>query len=280
MTTSMVGSGPWPITRVLIHTLWKRLFENDPSNQLYLPRIIKDGRADWGLPPYDPATPSGTSAPIVITGVPLDVADSACAEDMLPTPIASSAPTLQLKNILLQNLSVVSPSSLTFSDNDPQFTAAISVGTAEQPFTMTTNVPTIPNYLFGVGCCQPPSDTVRTCTDNRWTADASGQFVATAHGALITLVIQLNTDSTPITITVVSVTVAADPANVNVDFDVAGLPEWAQQLAQMAVQEGVGSGAITDGLSSFLNQPDVIENIEILVNQGLAHLFGEEHAGG
>lgn len=271
------GGPPGPITKVILTTLWNRLFDADPSNPIYLPRIIRDGYPKWGLPSYDPARPGGTSAPIVIPGVPDDVTDSACARsDMRFPPIGASDPALQLLNIVFTNLSVMHKISLTFSDTDPVFTALVGVGTTDEPFTLAANDRDQPNYLFQIGCCEPTSLESRHCGDKRWTADASGQFVAKGHDATISLTVQLNTSGTdPLTIKVIGIEVGADPKAVTIDFDVHGQPQWVQDLAQIALNEGVGNGALIQGLQSFLNQPAVIEDIEKLVNEALKNILGD-----
>ncbi|MEU9623610.1 hypothetical protein [Streptomyces sp. NPDC048155] len=62
---------------------------------------------------------------------------------------------------------------------------------------------------------------------------------------------------------------------VTVDFDVGGEPQWVQDLAQIAVNEGVGSGGLVNGMRTFLNQPDVIENIETFANEALKNILAE-----
>ncbi|MFJ1846667.1 hypothetical protein [Streptomyces sp. NPDC088146] len=151
---------------------------------MYLPRIIRDGYPEWGLPSYDPAVPGGTSAPIDIPNVPDGVGDSACARYDLPyPPVCSTVPALQLTNILFTNLSVMQAVSLSFSATEPVFTAVVSVGTTDQPFTLDTNDLSKPNYLFQIGCCEPVSLDSRDCSEEHWTAKASGRFVARAHTA-------------------------------------------------------------------------------------------------
>lgn len=269
-----VPAGPGPLTRALIMLLWKRLFDASSENPIYLPRIIRDGYLKWGLPSYDPARPDGTSAPVEIPNVPNAIGDSACArDDMKFPPICSAKPTLRLLNILFTNLSVVQPVSLSFSDTEPVFTAVIGVGTAAQPFTLATNDTAKPNFLFEIGCCEPVSPGSRDCADKHWTADASGTFVAKAHDATITLTIQLNTsEGGPLTITVRGIGVKADPNAIAIDFNVDGQPTWVQQLAQMAVNQGTASGAMVQGMQTFLNQRDVLENVEKLVNEALKNL--------
>src|SRR5437764_4331589 len=70
-----------PITQQIFRGVWARLFKDEPSNPIYLPRVIKDGYPKWGLPSYDPARPGGVSDPFAIPGVPQEVADSACTAD-------------------------------------------------------------------------------------------------------------------------------------------------------------------------------------------------------
>jgi hypothetical protein len=267
---SATGSPLGPILRAVITSIWKRLFDNEASNQLYLPRIIKNGYPPWDLPSYDPAKVEGTSQPIQISGVPQDVADQACTSDFPISPVATSPPSLQLTNVLLTHLSEMNPVTLTFSSNEPVFAATVSVGTTDSPFILACDHEDRPNYFFQVACCEPLSPDSRECGPTKWTADANGQFVAKAHDATLALTIQLNVPLTGhLTISILSIAVQVDPKNVDVDFDVAGLPEWAQQMAQIAVQEGIGSGAITNGLQSFLNQPNVIQDIQKLINKQL-----------
>ncbi|GGQ15208.1 hypothetical protein [Streptomyces roseolilacinus] len=116
---------------MIIPTLGKRTFDPDPENPLHLPRTIRDGHPEWGLPSYDPATPGGTSPPAGIPGVPAGVGDSACARhDLEYPPVCSSPPAPQPANILFTRLGVLRPVSLGFSDSDPVFTAVVGVGTA------------------------------------------------------------------------------------------------------------------------------------------------------
>lgn len=277
-TPAMTTSGPpGPITRVIIGRLWDRLFDDEPTNPIYLPRVIRDGYPKWGLPSYDPARPEGTSAPIEIPGVPDDVSDSACARtDMRYPPVSSGAPKLQLLNILFTNLSVMHRVSLTFSDSDPVFTAEVGVGTTDDPFTLAPDDASEPNYLFQIGCCEPESLTSRKCSDRHWTADAAGTFVAKGHDATVALTVELHTSGTqPLSISVLGIEIDADPKAVTVDFDVRGQPQWVQDLAQIALNEGVGNGALVQGLQSFLNQPNVIADIEKLANEALKNILGE-----
>lgn len=277
-TPAMTTSGPpGPITRVIIGRLWDRLFDDEPTNPIYLPRVIRDGYPKWGLPSYDPARPGGTSAPIEIPGVPDDVSDSACARtDMRYPPVSSGAPKLQLLNILFTNLSVMHRVSLTFSDSDPVFTAEVGVGTTDDPFTLAPDDASEPNYLFQIGCCEPESLTSRKCSDRHWTADAAGTFVAKGHDATVALTVELHTSGTqPLSISVLGIEIDADPKAVTVDFDVRGQPQWVQDLAQIALNEGVGNGALVQGLQSFLNQPNVIADIEKLANEALKNILGE-----
>lgn len=272
--------GPGPITRVIIQTLWKRLFDASADNPIFLPRVIKNGYPSWDLPSYDPATPEGTSDPIPIGGVPADVADSACLNPDMPiVPIATTVPKLQLQNVMFTNLSVMSPRSLTFSDSEPLFTAVVGVGAADQPFTLKTNKEGTPNFLFQIGCCEPESATSRKCGDrySPWTADASGGFVAKAHDGEVSVTIRLNTaGGGPLTVKIEGVGVSVpDPKNVTVDFEISSAEKWVQQMAEIAVNQGVGMGAIVQGLQSFLNSPDVIANIETLVNNALKNILQE-----
>jgi hypothetical protein len=270
---------PGPITKVIISMLWKRLFDAAASNPIYLPRVIRDGYPKWGLPSYDPARPGGTSPPVEISGVPQEVADSACARtDVEYPPIATTKPALALQNVLMTNLSELRQISLGFSDTAPYFIAAVGVGSVERPFTLSANEATVPNFLFQVGCCEPDGPDSRTCSARRWNADAEGQFVVKTTGGQITLTVQLNTQrSQPLSITVISIGVKADPSTVSVEFDIAEKPKWVQEVAEIAVNEGVGSGALVSGLQTFLNSPNVIGDIEKLVNEALKE-FGERDA--
>ncbi|MEU9059810.1 hypothetical protein AB0D13_13340 [Streptomyces sp. NPDC048430] len=274
---SATDSGPpGPITRAIIAALWARTFDSDPANSMYLPRIIRDGYPEWGLPSYDPAAPGGTSAPIDIPNVPDGVGDSACARYDLPyAPICTTAPALQLTNISFANLSVMTPVSLRFSDTDPVFTTVVSVGTVAQPFTLDTDDPSKPNYLFQIGCCEPVTPDSRDCGERRWITDASGRFVAKAHDAILTLIIRLNTSEPgPMTINVLGVGLTVDPKAVTIKFDVTG-EEWVQRLARIVVNEGVGNEGLVNGMRTFLNQPDVIENIETFANEALKYILAE-----
>lgn len=276
-----LGGGPGPITKVIIRTLWTRLFDDQPSNPIYLPRIIRDGYPEWGLPSYDPARPGGTSAPIVINGVPDDVADTACIRDDVEfPPIAVAAPTLQLLNEVFTNLSVMRPVSLTFSDSAPQFTVVVAVGTEGAPFTLAAADPEQPNFLFNVPCCEPVDASSRKCGPRaRWSANASGQFVARAHEGVLTATIGLHTATgKPLSVSVEGVTVDVPQKNATVDTDVKGLPQWAQDMVQIAVNEGIASGAIVRGLETFLNQPNVVADLEKLINDALAKLMAEQDA--
>ena len=263
-----------PIWRAIINALWARLFNPEASNQLYLPRILREGYKPWGLPPYDPATPSGTSQAIPLPGIPQDVADSACSDPDVPVaPIASSTPQLQLTNVLLSNLSQMEPVSLAFSTTAPQFTGTVTIGTAAKPLTLSPANPANSNYFFDVACCVPESEGSRTCTAPHPPAKADGQFTGTGTDAQAAIAIQLNAEGTgPVTVNILNVAITAEPRKVNVDFDVKGLASWAQDMARIAVQEGVGSGAIVQSLQDFLNQPDVKEHLETLVNNALNEL--------
>ena len=268
--------GPGPITKVIIQTLWKRLFDAASDNALYLPRIIRDGYPKWNLPSYDPARPGGTSQPFAIPGVPTEVSDSACMRPEFPIPpVATSAPQLQLQNVLFEHLGVMTPNALTFSDTDPIFTAVVNVGSSEKPFTLTVNVDGTPNFLFHIACCEPVAPNKRDCGEHRWTADASGGFLAKAHDALVSATIRLVTEGTgPLSVKIEGIGVSVpDLHNITVDFFVAGQPQWVQDLAQIAVNEGVGSGALVTGLQTFLNSADVIGNIETLVNNALKNIL-------
>lgn len=270
----MGTSGPLgPILRAILNSVWKRLFDPDPSNPIYLPRVVKDGYAPWSLPSYDPAYPSGVSERFAIPGVPQEVSDSACTSDVPISPIATAAPTLQLLNVMFTNLSVMSPNALTYSATDPQFTAVVNVGTSQAPFTLRSASSTDPNFFFQVPCCEPVAVGSRDCGAQHWNADASGNFVGTGYDATVALVVQLNVPvSGPLTVNVLSVTVNAEPAKVKIDFNLIGQPKWVQQMAEIAVHQGVGNAVLVQGLNSFLKQPDVLENVERLVNNALKNL--------
>ncbi|MFJ7257922.1 hypothetical protein ACIQWV_36585 [Streptomyces sp. NPDC098085] len=77
------------------------------------------------------------------------------------------------------------------------------------------------------------------------------------------------------TINVLGVGLTVDPKAVTVDFDVGDEPRWVRQLAQIAVNEGVGNGGLVNGMRTFLNQPDVIENIETFANEALKNILAE-----
>ena len=270
---------PGPITKTIVRTLWKRLF--DPSASIYLPRIITDGYPEWGLPSYDPARPGGTSPPFAIDGVPQDVADSACLRPDVPyLPVATARPTLSLANIEFRNLSVMTPASLTFSDSEPTLTAVVSVGSPDQRFTLGPNDKARPNYFFGVPCCEPVDDKTRECSEEHWNADVSGQFTGTTYEAVVALTLRLNVaKDKPLTVSILSLGVDAPPERIDVDFDVQGLPEWAQLMAQIAVNEGVASGALLRAFETFLNSPDVKQNVETLVNNALKRLPDDDGDG-
>lgn len=272
---AMLGDPLGPITRTILRALWDRLFRDEPGNPIYLPRVILDGYEPWGLPSYDPARPDGVSDRIPVDGVPQDVRDSACKGDFPVRPIATGNPTLQLLNVQFENLHVMRPVSLTFAESEPEFRAIVLVGekTREKQFRLSQGDKDRPNFRFQIGCCEPRQSGSRDCGDQSWEADAEGGFVATAYDAQITLNVRVNAErGRPLTISVISLLVAADPATIRVPLDIPSLPLWAQQSAQIAINRGVASGSIVGALQTFLNQPDVKENIERLVNKALANL--------
>ena len=259
-----------PITRAVFRSVWVRLFKDEPSNTLYLPRIIKDGYPPLGLPSYDPANPGGVSDPIPVPGVPQEVTDAACTADVPVSPIATADPTLSLLNIRFTNLSAMAPVDLAFSDTEPDLTATVRVGTEERLFTLATADPGQPNFLFNVPCCEPVDPDSRKCSEHRWTADAEGHFVATAFDATVAATIHVHlVTGEPPKVTIVSIGVDADARKIVVDFDVSGLPEWAQSMAQIAINEGVGDGSLVQSLEIFLNSADVKQHLETLINDAL-----------
>jgi hypothetical protein len=267
------GEGPpGPITKAIVRTLWKTLF--DPGAQIYLPRVIRDGYAPWGLPSYDPARPGGTSPPAPVLGVPNELADSACMRHDVPfLPIATGPPALSLTNIEFRNLSAMSPVSLTFSDTEPSFTGVVSIGSAGERFTLEASDKGKPNFLFGIHCCEPVADESRVCSDLRWKADASGQFIGTAYNALVALTVRLNVvRDQPLTVTLVSAGVTAPPDRLEVDFDVHGLPKAWVLMAEVAVNGGIANGEIVKAFETFLNSADVKKYVETLVNNALKRL--------
>lgn len=267
---SFNGSPLGPILRAIVSGIWSHLFDSAPSNELYLPRIIRDGYPPWDLPAYDPTTSDGLNQPLTISGVPQDVSDSACTNDFPISPIATSDPALLLNNLLLSNLSQMSKVSLTFSTTDPVVVATVSVGTETLPFTLARNDASKSNFYFQVACCEPIDPESRQCGPQKWNADAQGDFVAKAWDVQLALTIQLNVpDKGPLSISILSIDVTSDVKKVALTFEVDNLPKWAQQMAQIAVNSGVGSGAIVRGLQTFLNQPNVRKNIETLINKQL-----------
>ena len=265
-------SGPLgPITRAFLRTVWKRLFSDERSNPIYLPRIIKDGYPDWGLPSYDPAWPSGISEPSPMQGVPQDVADSACTADYPISPIATSVPTLTLMNVMFSNLSVMNPVDLTFSDTDPDLTATVKVGTTDRRFKLTAAEVKAQNFFFQVNCCEPRDLDSRVCTEERWTVDAGGQFTACAHDAVISATLRVNLHGDqPATVTVLAIEVTADPSKVEVEFVIDNAVEWAKGMAEIAVNEGIADGSVVRSLEVFLNSPEVKGHLETLINKELA----------
>lgn len=266
-----------PLTRGFLRTVWTRLFKDEPSNALYLPRIVKDGYPPLRLPSYDPANPGGVSDPVSVPGVPQEVADAACTADVPISPIATAAPALSLLNIRFTNLSAMSPVRLEFSDSEPILTATVRVGTEERPFTLAAAAAEHPNFLFQVPCCEPVDVGSRDCSERRWRADAEGHFVATAVDAEAAATIHVSLEhGKPVSVQIVSIGVTADPRNMQVDFDVTGLPEWAQQMAQIAINEGVGDGSLVQSLQIFLNSADVKQHLEELINDALKKIGDEE----
>ncbi len=265
-----------PILQAVLRALWNKLWDNTPGNELYLPNIIKNGSTKLGLPAYDPAHEAGVSQPFAISNVPSDVINSACTRDVPISPIANGSPNLRLSNIRLAGLSVVSPVTFDFSTTEPTISAVVSVGTSadtDKAFVMSAWDAGTPNYFFDVGCCEPVSIGSNQCSSNTWVANASGNFKAIAYDVKVTLNIQLNTPANaPPSVTVLSIKVAADPKKINLDFDVKNLPQWAQQMAQIAVQQGVGDGSIISAFQSFLNSAEVKGDIEKLLNDQLAKI--------
>ncbi len=270
-TASPIG----PILQQVIKLLWNRLFDNTPGNEIYLPSIIRNGSTSLGLPSYDPAHAVGDSEPFAIDGVPPDVLGTACArDDVKVLPIATTPAELSLGNMRLQGLSNMSPISLSFSTDTPTFAATVLVAKDDTPanvFTATAWDSGSPNYHFITGCCEPVAVGSKTCSANKWNTEASGQFVAQLWQAQITAHIQLNTPASgPPSVKIIDFALIVDPKTMKITFDVKGLAEWARQYAEIAVNEGVSSGALTSGIQTFLNSGPVRGDLEKLVNDQLA----------
>ncbi|MBX2828929.1 MAG: hypothetical protein KTR22_12255 [Flavobacteriaceae bacterium] len=260
-----------PIWQTVLKTIWKNLF--DPSSSLYLPHIIKNGDPSLGLPIYDPTTVNGKSKPFPIKNVDSSVVSQACTDSQSPIPPKGSAPTLALGDVKMLNLSNMSPVSISFAPNTPQLTIAVTVGTAATPFTLEYDG-TNPNFYFEVQCCEPVSVGSSKCNKN-WTTSANGQFTAKVTKFDISATATLNTPPTvpTPTITINDIDLSVAPSDIDLNFNVASLPKWAQSLAKIAVQQGVNNNAIQGVIEMFLNQPSVKGDIEKLINDQLAKIW-------
>ncbi len=264
-----------PILQQVIKLLWSRLFDDTPDNDIYLPRIIRDGSSTLGLPSYDPAHATGNSDPFAIDGVPPRVLATACArDDVKVVAIATTPAQLSLGNMRLEGLSNMSPVSLDFATDAPTFAATVLVAPDDSPgnvFRATAWDSSAPNYHFSAGCCEPVAPGSTTCSDNTWTAEASGQFTAKMWQAKLIANIQLNTPASRApNITIIDFVLDIDPSTMDIAFDVHGLADWARQFAEIAVQQGVSDGALTSGIQSFMNSGEVRGDLEKLVNDQLA----------
>lgn len=264
-----------PILQQVLKLLWSRLFDNTPNNDLYLPKIIRDGSTTLGLPSYDPADVAGVSQPFDINGVPADVLATACArDDVQVVPIATTPAQLLMGNMRLDGLSNMTPVSLDFASDGPTFKATVLVAKGDPPdtvFSATAWDSGTPNFHFSAGCCEPVACGSQICSSNTWNADAAGQFVAKLWQITLAADIQLNTPASgPPNIEVIAFKLTIDPTTIDLTFDVDHLAEWAQQFAEIAVQQGVSSGALTAVIQSFMNSDDVRGHLEKLVNDQLA----------
>ena len=267
-----------PITQAILNALWKRLWDTSPGNELYLPNIIKNGSTSLGLPSYDPAHYADKTDRLPVPGIPGDVSDQACSRDVPISPIATSPPNLAFANLQFTGLSFISPvpaasPTLTYSDTDATFVAVVSVGTSDKKFVTTAWDEAQSNYLFDIACCEPTEIGSTQCSDHTWTADAQGKFTASAYDVQLTLDIKLNTPKNgPLSITIRCIEVNIPSADIEICFDIDRQPEWVQQTAQMAVNEGVASNVLTQEIQAFLNSDPVKGDIEKLVNDQLAKL--------
>ncbi|MDG5490530.1 hypothetical protein [Psychroserpens sp. SPM9] len=271
MSTNSYPIGP--IWQAVLKSIWKQLF--NPNSSLYLPNIIKNGDPSLGLPSYDPATFTGKSKPFIISGVDPSVISQACTDTTSPIPPVGSEPTLALGDVLLHNLSNMSSGNMTFATDAPNVTIDVTVGTEETPFILEEVNATDPNFFFNVKCCDPESTGSQKCNKS-WSTSAHGQFQANVSAFNITLESKLNTpNGAPPTITILNIVLKVLPKDIDLNFNVASLPKWAQTLAKIAVQQGVNTNAIADVIQSFLNQPSVEGHIEKLINAQLAKIWGQ-----
>ena len=263
-----------PLTQAVFNAVWSSLFNSGSS--FYLPNLIVHGDPTDNLPVYDPLAPSGVSQPVPLTGLPPDVANTACTSLQYPIlPIASATPAIRLMNVKVTGLrAVASAGPLAFSTTDPTLTAVVNVGNLQGqaiPLVLAQNDSAQPNFSFFVPCCVPVSAGSTQCSSTTFSANASGAFTASVTSATITVVIQVNfPPGGSISISVLSVTVSADPADITISVDPSNLPGWAVAMAQSAVNQGIASGAFINGMNAFMNSANVVGNITTLVNKMLA----------
>lgn len=262
-----------PIWQAVLKGIWAKLF--DSSSSLYLPNIIRKGDPSLNLPSYDPATFTGKSKAFPILGVEPSVMSQACQDDTSPIPPKGTDPTLNLGAVMIENLSNMSPVSMTFSREDPNVTIEVNVGTPENQFVLKATDATTPNFYFDVHCCSPESSGSDKCS-REWDTSAKGQFVAKVSKFDITIVSRLNTPvNSPPTITILEVDLSLDSKNLDINFNVDSLPDWAKSLVEIAVQQGINTNAMQNIIQSFLNQDSVKGNIETLINDQLKKIWGD-----
>ncbi|MFT7837775.1 hypothetical protein Q5530_16695 [Saccharothrix sp. BKS2] len=269
-----------PFTRKILEILWQKLF--DPGESTYLPKIIRNGYPAWRLPSYDPTTYRESTPFIPIHGMSLDDVDSACSSDdpVLP-PVSTTEPGLSVQNLRITNLGVMAPVSLSFNDTAPEFTVVVSVGTGNEKFRVDPIDPDTPNFRFRVGCCTPKSFMTRDCDPDKgqWTSDARGTWTGAVHDLVITAGIRVNVpDTGPLTVTVKDLDAEFLPEDTTIDLHVEGLLPVFQNMARIAVNEGVANGAFKKGINGFLNQPDVRGDLQRLINNKLEELTNSDVA--
>lgn len=263
-----------PIWQAVLKGIWSKLF--DPSSSLYLPNIIRNGDPSLNLPSYDPATFTGKSKAFPIVGVDPSVMSQACQDDSSPIPPTGSDPTLNLGAVKIENLSNMAPVSMTFANDAPNVTIEVIVGTPEKEFILKATDDTTPNFYFDVHCCSPESSGSDKCS-REWDTSAKGQFIAKVSKFDITIASRLNTsDNSPPTITILKVDLSLDSKNLDIDFNVDSLPEWAKSLVAIAIQQGINTNAMQNIIQSFLNQDSVKGNIETLINDQLKKIWGKD----
>lgn len=276
------GSPLGPITQTLLLAAWKSLF--DPNNSSNLHWIIINGDQSLGLTPFDPVDFSGQSPQLPVSGVADSVKDSACARAVTPLPIGSGDPQLQLLGVHVTGIGAVESTTgmVSFSPDQPQVTVTVNLGQYQGqaiplvigPQTDSSNKP-INNFNFCLDCCVPVQQGSRTCSGNTWQSTASGTFTATISQSTFTATFQVNVpDSGPIAVQVMQIGLAlGQPGALKVVFQDTGLPLWAQQMAQIAINQGVASGAVLNSFNTFMNGPDVKQRIETVANNAINHIL-------